>query len=118
MDWSGPVPSLDVTATGTGAGDAPSLASRSQSVQFAFPMGLVRDKFTVDVAGRALLCRLAGGEDRLFLRSVPQVVFYGALSHVLLLSHLDLISRSWAAVSSSESAVVLALLEPHHSGHQ
>ena len=36
--------------------------------------GWLWDKFTLDVAGKALLCRLAGGEDRLVLRSVPEVV--------------------------------------------
>ena len=71
MDWSGPVPSLDVTATGTGAGDAPSLASRSKSVQFAYPIGLVRDKYTLDVAAKALLCSLAGGETASFFARWP-----------------------------------------------
>ena len=102
----GPVPSVDVASAGAGAGDGPGIARRSQSVQFAFPTRLVRDKFTLDVAGKSLLCSLAGGEDRLVLRSVPLVVFWRRVVKYATTVHLALISRSRAAVSSSESAVV------------
>ena len=85
-DRPGPVPSVDVTATGAEAGDALGIARRSNPCS-CIPDG---DKFNMDDAGKALFCRLAGGEDRLVLRSFLQVLFGRPPSRVLRRSRLAL----------------------------
>ena len=70
-DRPGPVHSVDVTAAGAGAGDALSTAQSSQSVQLAFPMGLVRDKFTLDVACKHSCAALRAAKTASFFARFP-----------------------------------------------